>query len=499
MSRHLLAVTIGIGPEHELLAQHAAERMRRFTGLEVQILGPVEYAASACRHPCHLKFRLFDLVDAENILYFDADAFCLRPWNPRPLCDRQEWIGVRGLWFDPWVERLGRAYGFGQDIFSGGVFLCNRAHHLRVLRLAEIFQRDDDMFQGGWNPDEVALNTALKALGVDVHFLDRRYNWLQYGRGTLEAQAGVVIAHACSSELRSRYLKGYLPESSIEATSAADALPYDIAGKTFIYDRIGYDARPVEFRLDGTIGLGGGDAERYYFSEVQGGRRRLILGGLSHETCKLEEHKDGTWQGRWTAYERMPVKLQKHRAQVLIDLIRDRGLDTAGKTFRGAEIGVYAGETSALLLAGLPNLQLCMVDPWREAAVCTDYRRTGDPCAALPQDRFDEAMYRAAVATEFAAERRTILPCEQARAADFVPGEFDMAFIDGDHSYSGTYSAIANWWAKLCSGGLMAGHDYKYPEFPGVKQAVDEFASQHGLRVRCGPDTVWWYERSGSS
>ena len=122
MRADLLAVTIGIGAQHAALAVRAAERMRRLANVEVQILGRDEMVQSGANDPNHLKFRLFDLVDAENVLYFDSDAFCLRAWNPRAWLNRPEWIAVRGFWFDPRVRRLGEIYGFGDETFNGGLF-----------------------------------------------------------------------------------------------------------------------------------------------------------------------------------------------------------------------------------------------------------------------------------------------------------------------------------------------------------------------------------------
>src|SRR4051812_24904802 len=290
MNSDLVGVTIGVGAEHARLAEETAGRMRRFTGVEVRILGDRDLGRSGCRDPNHLKFRLFDLVDAGSVLYFDADAFCLRPWDPRPLAGRPDWVAVRGFWFDERVRRLGEVYGFGDDIIQGGLFLCSREYHARVLRLAEALQPPDDTFHGLMNPDEVALSTALKVLGVRVLFLDRRYDWLQYGRGDLADDAGVVVAHACDPTLRGLYLGrgvGGGPGHGAEGC----AIPAEVAGMTFLYDRVGHDLRPLHFREDGTVGEGGGDAERYYFAPAGGGGE-LVLGSAWDETCRLTRGSD---------------------------------------------------------------------------------------------------------------------------------------------------------------------------------------------------------------
>jgi hypothetical protein len=389
---------------------------------------------------------------------------------------------------------MGRLYGFGDAIVAGGFFLINREHHLPVLRLAEALQPRDNAFHGRRNPEEIALSSALAMLRTPIAYLDRRYNWLRFGEGKLGLEGGAIVAHACNTALRRHYLRQTLPDYALPAVGCSQILPEDLSDETFIYDRVGHDLRPLELRGDGTIGRGGGNAERYWFVTTRDGVRTLVLSGIQEETCALMEDDHGVWHGQWTRFERMRVTLEKHRAQVLIDLVRGTADSTAANVgLRGAEIGVFRGETSALLLSALPSLHLYMVDPWRQVAPGSEYALTGDECAALSQADFDDAMNRAAAATRFAADRRTMVACDQSRAAAFVPDGLDFIFIDGDHGYRGTRSAIAKWWPKLAPGGLLAGHDYDHPRFPGVTRAVQDFARRNRLRVSIGPDRTWWY------
>jgi len=481
--KDLVGVTIGIGAEHAALAHEAAARMSRLAGIEVVILGPRHLEQCGLRDPNHLKFRLFDLVNAQNVLYFDADAFCLRPWGPHAFAGGPEWLAVRGFWFDPRVERLGRLYGFGVDTFNSGLFLCNRRHHARVLRLAEALQPADNRFPGLVNPDEIALSTALHILRVPCRFLDRRYNWVQCGRGNLAAEADVIIAHACSAPLRQEYLRGSLAALAIQPVEESGAaVGPEFAGKTFLYERVGHDRRPLFFRDDGTIGAGGGNAERYYCTRPAEGDVQLVLGSAFDKTCTLTRGAGGVWCGRWAHHEQMPVTLTRHRGQVLIDLLAATG--NRARPLTGVEVGVDRGETSALLLHGLPGLNLWMIDPWRATA----------PDALRRQFDCDRAFARAAEVTAFAAGRRALVPCDHARAASLLPDAPDLVFLDADHRYGPTLEAIAIWWPRLAPGGLLCGHDYGHPDYPGVKQAVDEFARQRGLKVRLAEDMVWYYE-----
>ena len=71
--------------------------------------------------------------------------------------------------------------------------------------MARALQPADNSFPGLANPDEIAFSSALAALHVPVRFLDRRFNWIQYGHGSLSQQADVVVVHACHADLRRSY------------------------------------------------------------------------------------------------------------------------------------------------------------------------------------------------------------------------------------------------------------------------------------------------------
>ena len=74
----------------------------------------------------------------------------------------------------------------------------------------------------------------------------------------------------------------------------------------------------------------------------------------------------------------------------------------------------------------------------------------------------------------------------------FDDGEVDFVWVDADHSYESVKKDLAAWCPKVKSPTCLAGHDYSEA---GVKQAVDEFAGDHGLIVNVYNPTGWqsWY------
>lgn len=147
MSR-TVGVTIAVGAEYEQLAAIATARFQEFTGCGVVILTEQDFRASGLRHPSQLKFRLFDLVDAEQVVYFDADAFVMQRWNVDANRDPSMFQATRAFWFEPWVARLGTLYGFEDRVVCSGVFLAQRTDHAAAFRLAERLQPASDEFFG---------------------------------------------------------------------------------------------------------------------------------------------------------------------------------------------------------------------------------------------------------------------------------------------------------------------------------------------------------------
>lgn len=59
--------------------------------------------------------------------------------------------------------------------------------------------------------------------------------------------------------------------------------------------------------------------------------------------------------------------------------------------------------------------------------------------------------------------------------------QIDLLFIDGDHHYEPVRDDCLKFSPFVRSGGLLVFHDYVNDRWPGVRQAVDEFAVSSGL------------------
>ena len=65
---------------------------------------------------------------------------------------------------------------------------------------------------------------------------------------------------------------------------------------------------------------------------------------------------------------------------------------------------------------------------------------------------------------------------------------FDVAFIDGLHTYGGAKSDIRAYMRLMNPGGIMLFNDYMHPSFPGVTKAVDEFVKDMKAHLIVGDE-----------
>jgi hypothetical protein len=166
------------------------------------------------------------------------------------------------------------------------------------------------------------------------------------------------------------------------------------------------------------------------------------------------------------------------------------------KVNKAVEVGVWRGDYSAIILALLRPENFYGVDPYLlhdEYADCPDDQEFAN------QQNLDDLYKR--VHNRFDNWRNaTLIRAKGVDAAkQFLDGELDFVYIDGDHSYEFAKNDIAAWWPKIKPGGILSGHDYTVgnPEkghVYGVIQAVDEFAHREDLTVHTTAEqyATWW-------
>lgn len=144
------------------------------------------------------------------------------------------------------------------------------------------------------------------------------------------------------------------------------------------------------------------------------------------------------------------------------------------------EIGTFKGENAYWMLKTLPIKKLYLIDPYAKYA---DYEKDGsyeyiNKAEKLARERLLQFRDKIVWVKEFSD-----------KALSSIPNNVDFIYIDGNHEYDYVKKDISNFYNKVRSGGILAGHDI---ELPGVSRAVIEFLSKaktnkYGILF---PD--WW-------
>ena len=160
---------------------------------------------------------------------------------------------------------------------------------------------------------------------------------------------------------------------------------------------------------------------------------------------------------------------------------RERLLERLPKRAVCAEIGVYQGRFSELILRIARPKKLHLIDPWKyEADPAYDQSFMGG-AKGQSQARMD-AMHDTVVKV-FKSRRVDIHRAGSAECSSLFPDNyFDWIYIDGNHQYEFVKRDLELYFSKVKGGGLIAGDDYdrgpNHWSKDGVKHAVDEFVSK---------------------
>ena len=163
-------------------------------------------------------------------------------------------------------------------------------------------------------------------------------------------------------------------------------------------------------------------------------------------------------------------------------------------TGNAVEIGVAEGGYSFYLLDCWPGV-CYQIDPW--CALSTEEYRDYNNVEQAEQDRRFNLVCE--TAKRFYGRSVPIRETSAEAVDRFTDYYFDFVYIDANHKYEFIREDLFLWYPKCVHGGIFAGHDYLNGEIAsgsyGVKQAVDEFATHHNLKVNVTLESdypSWW-------
>lgn len=167
----------------------------------------------------------------------------------------------------------------------------------------------------------------------------------------------------------------------------------------------------------------------------------------------------------------------------------------------GVEIGVLRGDYSKVILENWKYGTVYLIDTWRHLPNYIDMNGQ--------DDRYHyDCLLNTCENIKPWQDRAHIIRMDSPAAAKLFPDEyFDFIYIDADHAYDAVVKDLTMWWPKIKKGGLFCGDDYipdngdiwlvdgetqTYAGKFGVRQAVDEFAEKHNLKLYSTTDPIYW-------
>lgn len=157
---------------------------------------------------------------------------------------------------------------------------------------------------------------------------------------------------------------------------------------------------------------------------------------------------------------------------------REELLDIFPKNSIGAEIGIFKGEFSKLILEKITPKLFYMVDPWEGNIVSGD--KNGENIISIQ----GESYYINHILPEFGFLPNTKILRHYSDIINIFPDNYlDWIYIDAEHSYFNVKNDLYNCFSKIKKGGVISGHDYNNNMFPGVVRAVTELCKDKNLNI----------------
>ena len=139
----------------------------------------------------------------------------------------------------------------------------------------------------------------------------------------------------------------------------------------------------------------------------------------------------------------------------------------------GVEIGVWRGRNAKMLYYFARPNELTLVDPY-ESGLCDEVYQP-----VYPQDQMDKMYFK----VMHWCNKKGVLIYRRTSGfmSKYLGHYFDWVYIDGDHS--DVYNDLNCWYHNLKDGGIIMGDDYGNKGYPLVKEDVDRFCKEKGIKL----------------
>jgi predicted O-methyltransferase YrrM len=179
--------------------------------------------------------------------------------------------------------------------------------------------------------------------------------------------------------------------------------------------------------------------------------------------------------GPWHAHGHAPAE----QCASLADLVRSQAY-AKDRGIRVMEIGSWLGTTAIAMADATKSGSVHCVDHWQGSIG----DMTKELAAVAVQEDGADAVYGEFLRRIGDRFNKNIFPWRGASAERAAQEwqQFDIIFIDAEHTYEGLRQDILGWWKHLRDDGVMIGHDFETHGYAGVDQAVREIFG-HGFKT----------------
>ena len=159
------------------------------------------------------------------------------------------------------------------------------------------------------------------------------------------------------------------------------------------------------------------------------------------------------------------------------------------KSINCAEIGVRGGTNAYSILKYVNLTKLYLIDPYKEYQSFNGkwynnkYLTKAEKRARRRLKKFEDKIVWIKETSDIAIEK------------DLIPEGIDFIYIDGNHTHPYISKDLRNYYTKLKTGGILAGHDSNLPE---VNRAIKEFANKNKLQLYIQLKD-WWIIKKETS
>lgn len=153
-------------------------------------------------------------------------------------------------------------------------------------------------------------------------------------------------------------------------------------------------------------------------------------------------------------------------------------LDLLPKKIKIAELGVFRGEFSEIILSKIQPSEFFLVDIF-PSEMCSGDKDGNNIAYDNLEEIYDVLVKKYKTNSEVKVIKSTTTSFLNSIEDEYL----DAVYVDADHSYDSVKNDLELSFKKVKNGGIIMGHDYTNLMFPGVVKAVDEFCSSHDLEI----------------